>query len=139
LVKDMAEINYSNIDSLIGGFNKIMQLQNTNVPSVPSPIIIAGGARKPGLSPSKIANAIIQRKSEAGLPVGTLPSGSVNPEEIMWRIAIEEIIKALQTEAMITVAIPAGTTVQVSGANSGGPMVSVGSTLTITTGYAQIQ
>jgi len=135
----MADINYSNINSLINGFNKILKLQSSNVPAVPSPIILLGGARKPGLSPSKIANAIIQRKSEAGLPVGNLPSGSVNPEEIMWRIAVEEIIKAMQTEALITVAIPAGTSVQVVGSNSGGPMVSIGSTLTITTGYAQIQ
>jgi hypothetical protein len=135
----MAEIDYSNINSLISGFNRIMKLQNTNVPPVPAPIILAGGARKPGLSPSKIANAIIQRKSEAGLPVGNLPSGSVSPEEIMWRIAVEEIIKALQTEALIPVVIPAGTTVQVTGANSGGAMISIGSTLTITSGYAQIQ
>lgn len=135
----MADINYNDIGSLIDGFNKILKLQSTNVPQVPSPIILIGGPRKPGLSPSKIANAIIQRKSEAGLPVGNLPSGVVNPEEIMWRIAVEEIIKALQTEALIPVVIPSGTAVQVVGSNSGGPMISVGNTLTPTTGYAQIQ
>lgn len=135
----MAEINYSNIDSLIDGFNKILKLQSTSVPQVPSPIILIGGAKKPGLSPAKIANAIIQRKSEAGLPVGNLPSGAINPEEIMWRIAVEEIIKALQTEALIPVVIPAGTAVQVMGSNSGGPMISMGNTLKPTTGYAQIQ
>lgn len=135
----MADINFNNINSIIDGFNKILKLQNTGTPAVPSPVILIGGSRKPGLSPAKIASAIIQRKSEAGIPVGNLPSGAINPEELMWRIVIEEIIKALQTEAIITVAIPPGTTVQVAGANSGGPVVSIGSTINLTTGYGQIQ
>lgn len=135
----MAEINYNNINSIINGFNKILKLQNTGTPAVPSPVILVGGSRKPGLSPSKIASAIIQRKSEAGLPTGNLPSGAVNPEELMWRIAIEEIVKALQTEALITIAIPPGTSVTASGGNAGGPIVVVGSTISITTGYGQIQ
>jgi hypothetical protein len=135
----MADIDFNNITSMIGGFEKILKLQSTGIPKVPAPIVLVGVPKKSGLSASKIANTIIQRKSEAGLPVGNLPSGAINPDEIMWRIAVEEIVKAIQEEMVITVAIPAGITIQGAGVNTGGPMVVIGSTINIATGYGQAQ
>lgn len=136
----MAEINFESFDSILSGIKKILKLQNSSSSAtLPTPLILIGGASRSGLSPTKIASRIIQRKSEAGLPIGALPSGSVSPDELMERIRIEEIIRALQEDAKITVAIPPGTTLTAAGASPSGPVNVVGSTITITTGYAVIQ
>lgn len=133
-------IDFSNIDSIIDGFLKVLSIQTTGVPTaIPTPLIIFGGAQRPGLSPTKIASRIIARKSEAGLPVGALPSGGVSPDEIMERIRVEEIIKAIQQDAVITVGIPPGTTLTAAGASPSGPVTVFGSTITITKGYGTIQ
>ena len=132
--------DFSSIDSIISGFNTILKLQTIGgPPTVPSPLILTGVKTRSGLSPTKIASRIIARKSEAGLPVGALPSGGISPDEIMERIRMEEIIKAFQEDAVITVAIPPGTTLTAAGASPSGPVTVFGSTLTITTGYGIIQ
>jgi hypothetical protein len=133
-------IDYSNISSMLSGFDKIISLSLAGtVPPVPTPLILVGVPRRSGLSPSKIASRIIARKSEAGLPVGVLPSGTISPDEIMERIRIEEIIKALQQEAIITIAVPPGTSLSAAGISPSGPVTVFGSTITFTKGYGVIQ
>lgn len=132
-------IDFGDIESIIGGIQKILTIKSSSATKIPSPLILVGTPLRSGLSPTKIASRIIARKSEAGLPVGALPSGGVSPDEIMERIRIEEIVKALQQEASITVAIPPGTTLTAAGGNAGGPITVFGSTITLTTGYGIIQ
>lgn len=102
---------------------------------MPTPLILASTAR-PGLSPSKVASRIIQRQADAGIPVGPLPSGVTSPSEIMERIRIEEIIKAITTEAVVDVAIRPGTVIQGTGGNAGGPVQVAGTVLGIAAGNA---
>jgi len=136
----MAAIDFTSFSSIIGAINKLLKLQNLGSnTSVPAPLILTGAELRPGLSATKIASTIIQRKSEAGLPIGALPSGGVSPDELMERIRIEEIIKAIQQDAKITVAIPPGTTLTATGASPSGPVTVFGSTITITTGFGVIQ
>ena len=133
-------INFTNIESIIEGFQKILTIQTVGTPTkVPSPLILVGTPLRSGMSPTKIASRIIARKSEAGLPVGALPSGGVAPDELMERIRVEEIIKALQQDALITVSIPPGTTLTAAGTSPAGPVTVFGSTITLTTGYGIIQ
>lgn len=133
-------VDFSSLTSILGGIKKIMKIQNnSSSASIPAPLILVGSPQRVGLSAIKIASRIIQRKTEAGLPVGNLPSGAVSPDELMERIRIEEIIKALQEDAKITVAIPPGTALTAAGASPSGPVTVVGTTITITTGYAVIQ
>jgi len=133
-------IDFSNINSIIGGFDKVLKLSSIGgTPPLPTPLILVGIPKRPGLSPTKIASRIIARKSEAGLPVGVLPSGGVNPDEIMERIRIEEIIKALQQDMIITVAIPPGITLTAAGISPAGPVSVFGSTITISKGYGVAQ
>jgi hypothetical protein len=133
-------VDYSNIESVIEGFQKILSLQTIGTPTpVPTIAILTGVPQKSGLSPSKIASRIIARKSEAGIPVGALPSGGVAPDELMERIRIEEIIRALQEDALISVAIPPGITLTAAGASPSGPVTVFGSTITLTKGFGQIQ
>lgn len=136
----MSDVNYNSIESIIEGFTKILSIQTIGTPTrVPSTIILVGSPLRPGLSPTKIASRIIARKSEAGLPVGALPSGGVAPDELMERIRVEEIIKALQEDMLLTVSIPPGTTLTAAGTSPSGPVTVFGSTITITTGYGVIQ
>lgn len=133
-------IDFSNIDSIINAFNKILTIQTIGTPTtVPTPLILVGTQRRSGLSPTKIASRIIARKSEAGLPVGALPSGGVSPDEIMERIRAEEMIKAFQEEALISVAIPPGITLTAAGTSPSGPVTVFGNTITLTKGYGIIQ
>jgi len=133
-------INYTDLESIINGFQKILSIQTVGSPTkVPSPLILVGSPLRAGLSPTKIASRIIARKSEAGLPVGALPSGGVAPDELMERIRIEEIIKGFQQDALLTVVIPPGTTLTAAGTSPSGPVTVFGSTITLTTGYGIIQ
>ena len=133
-------MNYNNINNIIDGFNKVLALSNVgSAPSIPTIIILLGVPRRSGLSPTKIAARIIARKSEAGLPVGILPTGSASPDEIMEQIRVEEIIKALQEESKITVALPPGITIQASGISPAGPVTVVGASIKPFKGYGIIQ
>jgi hypothetical protein len=136
----MAEVNFQSFNSILGGIKKILNIQNSSASStIPTLLILVGAPRRSGLSATKIASRIIQRKTEAGLPVGVLPSGAVSPDELMERIRIEEIIRALQEDAKLTIAIPPGTTLSAAGASPSGPVTVIGSTITITKGYGVIQ
>ena len=133
-------INYSNIGAIIAGFDKILKLSSVGgPPPIPTPLILVGVPRRSGLSPTKIASRIIARKSEAGFPVGVLPSGSIAPDEIMERIRAEEYIKALQQDAIISVAIPAGISLSAAGISPTGPVSVFGSTIMFSKGYGIIQ
>lgn len=133
-------MKFNNIESIINGFGKILKLSTIGgPPQVPTPLILVGVPKRSGLSPTKIASRIIARKSEAGLPVGVLPSGEISPDEIMERIRIEEIIKGLQEDAVISVAIPPGITLTAAGASAAGPVSVFGSTITFIKGYGVIQ
>lgn len=133
-------IEFNNIDSIIGGFTKVLNLSSVGgPPPVPTPLILVGVPLRAGLSPTKIASRIIARKSEAGLPVGALPSGEINPDEIMERIRIEEIVKAIQQDMIISVAVPPGITVTAAGASPSGPVTVFGSTITFIKGYGVAQ
>lgn len=133
-------INFRDINSIIEGFDKVLSLSSVGSPiPIPTPLILIGVPKRSGLSATKIATRIISRKGEAGLPVGALPSGSASPDEIMERIRIEEIINALQEDAVISVAIPPGITLTAAGASPSGPVNVFGSTITLTKAYGVIQ
>jgi hypothetical protein len=133
-------MDFNSIDAIVGGFSKVLKLSSIGgPPTIPTPLILVGVKQRSGLSPSKIASRIIARKGEAGLPVGVLPSGAVAPDEAMERIRIEEIINALQQDAVITVAIPPGITLTAAGVSAAGPVTVAGSTIYFAKGYGVIQ
>ena len=126
-------MDFNSINDIIGGFNKVLKLSSVGgLPPIPTPLILIGVPKRAGLSPIKIA-------SQAGLPVGVLPSGAISPDEIMERIRAEEYIKAFQEEAIITIAIPPGTTLTAAGISPTGPVSVFGSTITLSKGYGVIQ
>lgn len=133
----MADINFKSFRSVLTAVSQLLDIPTPPSGLLPPPNILATAAR-PGLSPKKLAARIIARQSDAGLPVGPLPSGADNPAELMEIIRIEEIVKSLQTEARIQVTIQPGIPIVASGANAGGPVVVAGSTLVFGQGFAVI-
>jgi len=131
------KINFKNYKSVISGLLNLFKMPMSMSQTMPTPLILATKA-KPGMSPSLIASRIIKRQSEAGLPVGPLPSGQTSPAEIMERIRVEEMVSSLTSESRIDVAIQPGTSIQGTGGNAGGPVQVIGTILGIASGNAQI-
>jgi len=112
----------SNINTLFKIITNALNATRTPPPEIPPALLLVGAKLRPGLSPIMIASKIITRQSEAGAPVGLLPSGANNISEMMEAIRVEEIISALQTDARIDVAISPGITLTATGGNVGGPV-----------------
>jgi len=89
-----------------------------------------------GLNASKVASRIIQRQSEAGIPIGPLADGSPSPDEIMEKIRVEEIISAITTEMVLDVAIQPGAQVNSVVVSPVGPLPANGAVTTIAKGQA---
>jgi hypothetical protein len=128
--------NFRNPRSVLTSLLALFKLPTTPQTPFPSPLILASKYTRPGLSPSKIASRIIQRQSEAGIPVGPLPSGAVSPSEIMERIRMEEVVKAITTEMALDVAIQPGTLLTGTGGNAGGPVQILGQIVGVASGSA---
>lgn len=133
------EIDYTSIDSVVKGVLKLLDIPKT--PDTPiAPPLILQSANRPGISISKIAAEVIRRQSEAGIPVGALPDGAINPTEQMYIILIDEIFKAIYSDLRVSVAIQPGISVTAAGADATGTPVTVqGVTTSIGIGNAILQ
>lgn len=131
-------IDFSKAKDVIGALLKLFKIPSTPAPSV-SKVQALSSTLRPGLSSTKIAANIIKRQSEAGAPVGVRDDGTENMSEKMERIRVEEIVKALVTDARITVTINPGQTINGNGGNAGGPVTVIGQTLTLGKGTGLIQ
>lgn len=117
----------------------LLKLPSVPNPPTPAPLILTGVAMRGGLRPDMIAERIILRKEEAGLPTGALDNGDPNPDEVMIRIIVEEVVKALQQDAVIEIATAPGTISNGAGGNAGGPVVVTSSQTSIGRGYGLIK
>jgi hypothetical protein len=127
------------IRTIITSINRILNLPRSKAPDIPTPTILLSENR-PGLSSIAIANRIIKRKSEAGIPIQPLPDGTPSKDDMMIRIMVEEIIKAIQEEAKISVAVRAN--IQATGggtAADGTPVTVTTTTVTLGNGNGIIQ
>jgi len=84
---------------------------------------------RPGLSPEVLANSILSRFKEIGLPSGPLVNGAQNVMEAFVIVLCEEIVDAIQNDMRVDIGIFPGGTVNANGANAGGPVVSIGTTV----------
>jgi hypothetical protein len=103
------------------------------VPKLGLPQILAAKVR-PGLSAELLASSITSRFDEIGIPSGPLEDGSPNVMEAFVKVVAEAIVDAIQNDMRVDVAVDTGVTIQANGANSGGPVVSVGSSIAPHTG-----
>lgn len=133
----MATTDFKNPQSVLGAIKGWFKTPKTKTLKYPKPVILASEDRS-GLSPKKIAAEIIRRQSEAGLPVGPLASGEISPDELMERIRIEEIVKAIMVEMKTDVIVKPGALIQASGGNVGGPIQVVGTVIGYSSGLSMV-
>lgn len=131
-------MSYSTTD-IINIIKGVINNNSSKVVPIPSPLILVGGSTKKGLSAREMGKEVILRMQEAGAPIGNLPDGGESIAEKMEIIRMEVLLKHLLENAKITVVIPAGIPVTVSGTNAGGPVVCAGTTTFYSTGYGLIQ
>jgi len=130
-------VDFSSFRAVMGAVSRLLDIPTPPTPLVPPPLVLASSSRE-GLSPSKMAANVIARQSDAGIQAGPLPSGEDNPAEIMERVRMEEIVKALTQDARIQVTINPGIALTAVGGNAGGPVTVAGQTILFGTGFGLI-
>lgn len=128
-----------NIEEILDDLNGLINFKNVKTPVIATPLILASKNRK-GLSSIEITQRILKVKQQLGLPVGTLPDGTPNLDDIMIGVIVKEIINALQTDARISVAVqPNSGIVNAQGVAGVIPVTVVGSVKTAQTAWGIIQ
>ena len=112
------------LDTLLAAFS----VPEEPVSPLPPPLILLGGKLRPGVSTTSVISNVIARQSEAGLPTGDVFADGPNSNELMIKIIVEEVVHTLLNECVVNVVIDPGIPVMVTGANGGGPMISMGYT-----------
>lgn len=132
--------DFGSIGNILNIISAAFKVPDTPITPLPPPLLLIGGILRPGLSADEIAANIISRQSEAGLIPGKIFGDGENSIELMERIRIQEIINALMLKAKIEVVIPPGVSVQSVGiGNLGAPVISLGTTTTIGSGFGVIR
>lgn len=102
------------IQEISNTIENLLQKARAPLTVIPSVILVCSAIQRPGLSAKSIAANIIKRQGEAGAPIGAAADGSQNISEAMEVIRVEEMVKALKTNARIDSALCAGS-IQVAG------------------------
>jgi hypothetical protein len=128
----------SAINDIISQINNILSLPTSSPASIPADLALLSTNRQ-GLSVTKIFTTFLQGKQKMGLPVGTLPNGDINKDDLCWFLVIQSIINAIKFDAKIQVAIEPGGALEASGVAGVIPCEVAGFTIDIQTGGGIIQ
>lgn len=125
------------INKLLNSIDKVLSLSKPPLSPIPAVLLLTGTANRSGLIASEIVSNIISRKGEAGIT--TQDDVNTTITNGMELIRVEELIKALITNAKIEVVIPMGVPIQGTGSNAGGPVTVIGTTIAPAVGYGVIR
>ena len=130
----------TNIDTLVNFLNSILDAGNSRPPNIPSPLILIGSENKKGLSARDITKDIIIKSQKVGVPIGPLPDGTESIMEKMIYTIVETVVEHIIQNGKVTVVIPPGVPVTVTGLAGGVlPVVGQGVTSNYATGKGIIQ
>ena len=130
----------TNIETLIKYLNGILDAGNSRPPNIPSPLILVGAENKTALSPREITKDIMTKSQKIGIPIGPLPDGTDSIMEKMVYTIVETVVEHIIKHGKVTVVIPPGVPVTVTGLAGGVlPVVGQGVTSTYATGKGIIQ
>lgn len=117
------------LTSFLGSLGKLLSLRpNKPAPVVPVEVLLLGGRQRPGLSSTRMYADFLARKQEMGLPTGDYPDGTPNYEEQLFMLMFDVLVKGIQEDLRVTVAIPPSIPLQAQGASPAGPVAVIGST-----------
>ena len=122
------------MNELLKTLTKLFNGIKTPARPIPAPIVLTGSQTRSGLSAQRITANAIARFGEAGAPTGAMPDGSPNVFEGVVKIIIEELVKEIQINGKVQIAIAPGIQVTSTGANAGGPVVTQGASIEIVGG-----
>ncbi len=126
--------NNLNKSEEIADFLLFMLNENrVTLPKLSIPELLMAKTR-PGLSAEILSSSIISRFGEIGIPSGALAGGHPNVMENFVKVISEEIVGTIQNDMRVDVAIDSGAIVNANGANAGGPVSVVGTTVAPHTG-----
>lgn len=106
-------------------FSFLLSEARNVLPKLSIPKILLAKLR-PGLDGSILANSVISRFNEIGIPTGPLENGSPNVMEAYTKMLCEEIVDSIQSDSRTDIAVDSGMVVTATGANAAGPVVTTG-------------
>lgn len=129
-----------NIDTIASVIKNTVNKLKTPAQALPPLLLYCTAIKRPGLSPSMITSKVISNNESLGINTGTNPDGSPNIVNEYSYNVVKAVVDAISQDGVVQVAIPAGSLmVQVTGANAGGPVVSVGTNITNTIAYGIVR
>ena len=128
-----------NLETILNSIHSTLNKLKTPAKILPALLLYCTAIKRPGLSAAQIASRVISNNARLGINTGTNPDGSPNVVNEYTYNIVKTIVDAIAEEGVVHVAIPAGSLmIQVTGANAGGPVVSVGTNTTNTIAYGLI-
>ena len=127
------------LETALSTLNDILSIKSpTNFGTIPAAVVVLAKTRG-GMSPTRAANKVFEKKKELGLPTGNLSDGSANFDEILWYTLAEAIIEEITIHSKITSTALPGTQIVAAGGNAGGPITVYGSSITFADGSSIIE
>ena len=127
------------LEAALNTLNDILSIKPPpNLGSIPKEVVVLAKTRG-GMSATRAANKVFEKKKELGLPTGNLPDGSANFDDILWLTFAQAIIEEITVHAKITSTSSPGTQIVAAGGNAGGPIVVNGQSITFSNGAAIIE
>jgi hypothetical protein len=117
-----------NISNIIGNIGNFIQ-SKMSIPLIPIPAImlVCSALKRPGLSSMLIASRSISRLESMGITSGPNIDGSPNLVNQAIYVVVDEMVKAIQTEGKVSVAVPpGGLQIQGTGMSPNGPVTFMG-------------
>jgi hypothetical protein len=103
--KPRFQVPLTSIVKVIQILKMLLNMPETPMPGLNKYLLMVGNKFRSGMSATDLAARIMNRKTEAGIPIEPLPSGADNLDLKMERIRAEEIVRELTTKAKITISI----------------------------------
>lgn len=110
------------------------------VQTIAAALVYATAVQRPGISKIKITADIIADNAKLGINTGQMPDGEDNVVNMFVANVVEKVVDTLKDDALVECAIPPGSiVVNAQGANAGGPVVAVGTNISVVKGYGIIR
>ena len=133
-------MNISQITGAINSFFAAINAKITKVVPMPAILLLCAATSRQGLSPMRSLSNVCKALEELGIPMGANPDGSANLIVSVCNEVFKEVYRAMTEDAVVQGSIePGAMQLMSNGANSGGPVVCIGTNIVPTHAWGVIQ